>query len=279
MNLQDRFYGSQISGVGKKFITAVSDENLLEAKEAVETGLFGKAGEFLSEEASLQTIADRIISGDVAERLEEASKKSETKKSSKEEGWGEDEEEEDEEMEEAMGASAVGAKGGKVGKGGKSVPSLTSADKAAISKVGDKIGGKVKDGMSLAGFMNAWGTDSKVYDFNGDGTVDGLDLGEFLSMMGESTEQDTETINENMMDMMKMLFSMMAGGGQGGMGGQPQSQDPYKRQHREFLNAIGKLMNGGQGGYAGPAGGGGQGGGQGGGPRGGNGMGMGGGRR
>lgn len=104
MNLQDRFYGSQINGVGKKFISAVSDENLLEAKEAVETGLFGKAGEVLSEEASLQTIADRIISEGAAARLEESSKKSETKKSSKEEGWGEDEEEEehdDEEMEES----------------------------------------------------------------------------------------------------------------------------------------------------------------------------------
>ena len=108
MNLQDRFYGSQIRGVGKKFITAVSDENLLEAKEAVETGLFGKAGEVLSEEASLQTIADRIISGDVTERLEESSKKSETKKSSKEEGWGEDEEEdEDEEMEESKDEEEV----------------------------------------------------------------------------------------------------------------------------------------------------------------------------
>ena len=93
MNLQDRFYGSQIRGVGKKFITAVSDENLLEAKEAVETGLFGKAGEVLSEEASLQTIADRIISGDVAGRLEESSKKS-----TKKEGWSEDEEEEEYEV-------------------------------------------------------------------------------------------------------------------------------------------------------------------------------------
>jgi len=93
MNLQDRFYGSQIRGVGKKFITAVSDENLLEAKEAVETGLFGKAGEVLSEEASLQTIADRIISGDVTERLEESSKKS-----TKKEGWSEDEEEEEYEV-------------------------------------------------------------------------------------------------------------------------------------------------------------------------------------
>ena len=93
MNLQDRFYGSQIRGVGKKFITAVSDENLLEAKEAVETGLFGKAGEVLSEEASLQTIANRIISGDVAGRLEESSKKS-----TKKEGWSEDEEEEEYEV-------------------------------------------------------------------------------------------------------------------------------------------------------------------------------------
>ena len=257
MNLQDRFYGSQISGVGKKFITAVSDENLLEAKEAVETGLFGKAGEVLSEEASLQTIADRIISGDVAERLEEASKKSETKKSSKEEGWGEDEEEEDEEMEEAMGASAVGAKGGKAGKGGKSTPSFTAADKVAITKLGDKIGDKMDDGTSLAGLLNAWGSDSKVYDLNGDGKVDGADLGEWLRMH-ESTEQGTETINEDMMDMLKKFFSMMAGGGQGGMGGQPQQpqQPQFKPEHLAAMNLLGKMMGGGQGGYAGPAGGG-----------------------
>jgi hypothetical protein len=69
---------------------------------------------------------------------------------------------------------------------------------------------------------------------------------------------------------------MMASGNQGDMGGQQarQGQDPYKDQHRQFLNVMGKLMGGSPGGYAGPAGGGGQGGGQGGGR--GNGMGMGG---
>ena len=98
MNLQDRFYGSQIRGVGKKFITAVSDENLLEAKDAVETGLYGKAGEVLSEESSLQSIAESIISGDFAARLDESAKSA-----SKKEGWKEDEEEdEDEEMEEEV---------------------------------------------------------------------------------------------------------------------------------------------------------------------------------
>ena len=72
MNLQDRYYSSQISGVGKNFIAAVRDENLLEAKEAVEIGLFGKAGEVLADEASLKNIADRIITGDTTGSLEKS---------------------------------------------------------------------------------------------------------------------------------------------------------------------------------------------------------------
>ena len=241
MNLQDRFYGSQIRGVGKKFITAVSDENLLEAKEAVETGLFGKAGEVLSEEASLQTIADRIISGDVAERLEESSKKPSKKESSDD-----DEEDNEEDMEEALGAAAASGRSGKgptVGGGnGKSAPSMTAADKRAISTVGDKVGGKVKNGLSMAGLEAAWGSNDPDYDLNGDGTVDGTDLGLFLAMMGESTETVSENAAMDPMQMMQMLMSMMMMG-KGQMKPQNSAQNRAVAQGRGAATVDGMPYN------------------------------------
>ena len=157
MNLQQRFYAQRI-------------QNLQEAKDSPEQKAYKELFDKMLEKYGVDSPNDipKEKKDDFFNEVEAAWKKDPANDS---EGEGEEEEEMEEGLKEAADGGGPGG-GDKGGRGGHGTPPPSVIDAAGQGP------------LTMNGMLAAFGSRDLRYDFNGDGVVDGEDLGIFLSKFG-----------------------------------------------------------------------------------------------